>query len=234
MEEENLDIPKNIFQTHKSSAYVNSNTTLKSCLSSWTKYKPSYNHFFSTNETCENFIKEQFPGNVYDAYCRLPLAVMKADLWRYCVIYKYGGIYADADAMCLVNPDLFTLPKTLLVCGPENETHLCQWFFAAPKESPILKSIIDLSTKRILETPEIKGEHIVHHLTGPGCFTDGIEEFLRNNNLQTFDNKKMYESYRNDLMCVFNCDNFRNKIIRHYFAGQQPDGWFEKRKRVLS
>ena len=34
----------------------------------------------------------------------LPIAVMKADLWRYCVIYKYGGIYADADTVCKINP----------------------------------------------------------------------------------------------------------------------------------
>jgi inositol phosphorylceramide mannosyltransferase catalytic subunit len=229
----NLEIPKNIFQTHKSLSYVNSSSSYRNCINSWTKHKNSYNYFFYNDQMCDDFIKNNFDDVVYQAYSRLPMAVMKADLWRYCVIYIYGGIYADADAMCLVDPDLFTLPKTLLVGGPENETHLSQWFFAAPKNSPILKTIIDLSVKRILEIPEIKGEHIIHHLTGPGCFTDGIEEFLKSNEKPMFNDKTLYDSYRNDTMCIFNEKTYRTKIIHHFFAGIKPGGWIQERNSKL-
>lgn len=229
---DNLEIPKNIFQTHKSLSYVVSNNTLKGCLNSWQQHQKKYTHFFSTDEMCNKFMKTQFSGDVYTAYCRLPMAVMKADLWRYCIIYTYGGIYADVDAMCLINPDILTTPKTLLVCGPENTKHLSQWCFAAPKHSPILKSIIDLSVKRILEAKEIKGEHIIHHLTGPGCFTDGVEEYLKENLKPLFDDKTLYESYRNDVMCVFNCNNYR-KFIKHFFAGMKSDGWSQERYKKL-
>ena len=225
-----LDIPKNIFQTHKSFSYVKSNSVLNACLNSW--LKNNYKHFFSTDEMCDNFIKTQLSGDVYDAYCRLPMAVMKADLWRYCVIYTYGGIYADADAMCLINPDILTSPKTLLVCGPENKTHLSQWCFAAPKNSPIIKAIIDLSVKRIFETEEIKGEHIIHHLTGPGCFTDAIEEYLKEHSCPIFDDKTSYESYRDDVMCVFNNEKYR-KFIKHFFVGMKPGGWSDERYAKL-
>ena len=61
---------------------------------------------------------------------------------------------------CKINPYIF-INDSLLTIVPENETHLCQWVFSAPKNSPILKSIIDLSVERILNTP-IKGEHIIH------------------------------------------------------------------------
>jgi len=182
---------------------------------------------------CDEFIKDNFEEVVYDAYSRLPMDVMKADLWRYCIIYKYGGIYADADAMCLVNPNLFTSPKTLLVCGPENSSHVSQWFFAAPKNSPILKSIIDLSVKRIYEIQEIKGEHVTHYLTGPGCFTDGIEEFLKTCEKPIFNDKKLYEAYRNETMHVFNSDKYRNLIIQHFFTGLKPGGWCQERNEKL-
>lgn len=232
MSKEISEIPKNIFQTHKSFSHVTSNETLKVCLNSWLKHKKKYKFFFSTDEICDNFMKNEFPGDVYSAYCRLPMAVMKADLWRYCIIYTYGGIYADSDAMCLIDPDILTTPKTLLVCGPENTTHLSQWCFAAPKNSPILKSIIDLSVKRILERPEIKGEHIIHELTGPGCFTDGIEKYLQENEKPRFNDKTLYESYRNNVMYVFNCKNYQ-RFIKHFFTGMKPGGWSEERYNKL-
>ena len=227
--EYDLNIPKNIFLTHKSLAHINSQPNLAKCFNSWAQYKTQYKIHFFTDEMCNQFMKTHFPGKTYQAYCRLPMAVMKADLWRYCVLYTYGGIYSDADAECRVNPNIFTSAKSLLVCAPEGDNiHLCQWCFAAPKNSPILKSIIDLSVKRILEIPEIKGEHIIHYLTGPGCFTAGIELYLKDNSYLVYKNKLDYQKYRNNIMCVFNA-TFFHKIIYHYFAGSDKNGWKQER-----
>ena len=35
-------------------------------------------------------------------FLKFPLPVMKADFWRYCVLYINGGIYADLDAKPLI------------------------------------------------------------------------------------------------------------------------------------
>jgi mannosyltransferase OCH1-like enzyme len=180
---------------------------------------------------CDNFIKNNFDEKTYIAYTMLPMGVMKADLWRYCIIYKYGGIYADADTICLCNPTIF-LTDALLTIVPENETHLCQWIFSAPANSPILKSVIDLSVERILTTP-IKGEHIIHYLTGPAVFTDGIEKYLKENNKPTFNNKKDYYKYPDPILKVFNYNNFHNNIVKHIFAGQDNDGWCNERFQKL-
>jgi len=179
-------------------------------------------------------MKEHYSGRVYEAYCKLPLAVMKADLWRYCILYKYGGIYADIDSICHLHPNLF-INECLLCVVPENSTHLCQWVFSAPPNSPFLQSIIQLSVERIHNTPEIKGEHIVHDLTGPAVFTEGIESYLRDNQQSTFEDKKLYYKYPDlSLMRVFNCDNFHKNIVSHLFAGQDEDGWyFERYKKLL-
>ena len=119
-----------------------------------------------------------FP-EIKDAYDKLPLNVMKADLWRYCIIYKYGGIYHDADTVLKVNPNFLTnFNNQYLVMVPENDTHFCNWIFAAPPNSPVLKSIIDLSVQRIRDCKNIKGEHIIHYLTEPAVFTDGIFRYL--------------------------------------------------------
>jgi mannosyltransferase OCH1-like enzyme len=229
------NIPKNIYQTHKSFNYILNNKDLRDAYLSWNKLKSSgFNHYFYDNAMCDRFIKDNFEKRIYDAYCMLPLPVMKADLWRYCIIYKYGGIYADLDTISLYDPHIF-LSDGLLTIVPENSTHLCQWVFSAPKESPLLKTIIDLSIERIEQTPKpIKGEHIIHYLTGPGLFTDGIEKYLSKNNYPLFKmDRTRYRNYPYNVIRVFNHINFHKGIVKHLFTGSRPDGWAKQRDKLL-
>lgn len=225
-------IPKNIFQTHKSFEYIKHKPKLAHAINSWVKYSNEFQYCFYNNNKCNNFMIENFSGKIYEAYTKLPLGVMKADLWRYCIVYRYGGIYADTDTICKVDPNIF-LTDALLTIVPENSIHLCQWIFSAPAGSPILKTIIDLSVERILNISEIKGEHIIHHLTGPGVFTDGIEKYLKENNLPTFDDKIKYFKYPDNTLRVFNYHFFHTNIVQHLFTGQDIDGWCQERDKLL-
>ena len=233
----NISIPKRIFQTHKSVEYIRSKPQLQNAINSWRRYVPEFGYHFYTNEMCDEFMKtdmvELFGEGIYEAYNKLPMEVMKADLWRYCVIYKFGGIYADADTICQCNPNIFTMYDTMLVCAPENSEHLCQWCFAAPANSPILKSVIELSIERILEMPVIKGEHIIHFLTGPAVFSDGVENYLKENNCQIFKNRQQYFVYKNPTMICFKSQMFHNNMIQHLFLGSQNDGWKRERFEKL-
>ena len=226
------NIPKNIFQTHKSFQYIKSKPHISNAVSSWIKHSKEFNYYFYNNNLCDNFMIENFSGKIYEAYKKLPLGVMKADLWRYCIIYRFGGIYADTDTICMTNPNIF-LTDALLTIVPENSDHLCQWIFSAPIGCPILKTIIDLSVERILNIPEIKGEHIIHYLTGPEVFTDGIEKYLKENNLPTFDDKIKYFKYPNQTLRVFNYHFFHDNIVKHLFSGQDSDGWCNERNKFL-
>ena len=127
-----MSIPKNIYQTHKSINYINTKPKLVKAIKSWVKHTKEFNYFFYNNQMCNDFIKNNFDENVYKAYSMLPMPVMKADLWRYCIIYKYGGIYADTDTVCKINPNIF-INNSFLTIVPENETHLCQWSFRHPQ-----------------------------------------------------------------------------------------------------
>lgn len=44
---------------------------------------------------CREFISQNFEKDVLDAYDRLSPSSYKSDLWRYCVLYRNGGIYMD-------------------------------------------------------------------------------------------------------------------------------------------
>lgn len=192
-------IEKNMFKTHKSLNYILENKYLKNADNSWRKWEnDGFKYYFYDDNMCNKFMDEYFP-EIKDAYDKLPLAVMKADLWRYCIIYKYGGIYHDADTELKVNPLFLTnYDNKYLIVVPENDVHFCQWVFAAPANSPVLKSIIDLSVKRIRDCKDYNYEHIVHHLTGPGVFTEGILNYLNDNT-----DKKLIEYYKNKGILIY-------------------------------
>ena len=81
-------IPKNIFQTHKSKDYILRKSKILNAVVTWKQWEPEYKYYFYDDKACEKFISEKMEPSVYQAYQRLPLPVMKADLFRYYFLYK--------------------------------------------------------------------------------------------------------------------------------------------------
>lgn len=227
----NKIIPKNIFQTHKSLEYLKTQPKILNAMKSWTQFANGFKYSFYDNNMCDTFMKNNFGTKINKAYFSLPLGVMKADLWRYCIIYKYGGIYADADTICKIHPNIFINESYLTVAPEPGHNYFCQWAFSAPPGSPILRSIIELSVDRILTLN--KGDNInIHYLTGPAVFTDGIKKYLDANKLTTFDDVSKYQKYPSKVLAVFNRNNFHNLFITHLFAGSNRDGWKNKSQNL--
>ena len=53
-----------------------------------------------TDQECRKYIKTNFDKKVLWAYDVLAPTAYKADLWRYCVLYKEGGVYLDIKLLC--------------------------------------------------------------------------------------------------------------------------------------
>ncbi len=217
-------IPKNIFQTHKTIEYINNDKMLENAQKSW-KNNKEYSYHFYDNYMCDSFMKKEF-SKIYHIYKKLPIPVQKADMWRYCILYKYGGIYADSDTVCKVqNLNNVFNKNSLLIGVPEHDIHLCQWIFAAPKGSPILKSVIDLLVERVEKEKTFKGKHITHYLTGPGVFTDGVENYLKKHDQKIEKNKTQYKNHKNRIIHIYDPSKFHKETIKHLFTGQRKDGW---------
>lgn len=94
----NSIIPLKIFQTWRTKKlppYMNRRIELLK------KQNPRFEHFLFDDNDCRNFIVEHFGPDVVYAYDHLVPGAYKADLWRYCVLYIHGGIYADAKLLCI-------------------------------------------------------------------------------------------------------------------------------------
>lgn len=87
------NIPKYIFQTMETSLIPEN--IYKYGHQKWVKLNPDHAYFFFDSLDRRRFIKENFPLYVFNMYNKLLSGAFKADLWRYCVLYKYGGSYID-------------------------------------------------------------------------------------------------------------------------------------------
>lgn len=85
-------IPMNIFQTwHTKNLPINMQTN-----SDMIKImNPEFRYILYDDKDCSNFIKNNFGRDVLYAFNSLVPGAYKADLWRYCILYKFGGIYLD-------------------------------------------------------------------------------------------------------------------------------------------
>jgi len=103
---------------------------------------PEFTYSLSDDDECYNFILNNFPPSVADAYLRMIPGAYKADLWRYCILYTYGGIYLDIkyrpvnnfkfinlvdkehfvlDAMHSWGYDIYSIYNAFMVCTRHNK-----------------------------------------------------------------------------------------------------------------
>jgi len=88
----NSIIPLNIYQTWHTKELPH-NMSIHSQLIK--KNNPAFNYFLFDDDDCREFIKNNFSDDVLNAFDSLIPGAYKADLWRYCILYKNGGIYLD-------------------------------------------------------------------------------------------------------------------------------------------
>ena len=184
-------IPRNIFQTWVSKDISDG---FKILPESWKEKNPNYAYFLFDDDDCEKFIKKNFNENIYNAYCRIIPGAFKADLWRYCILYIYGGIYVDIDTICLENIDSFLnediefmTPIDLNNCPYYGKYNLFNCFIASVPKHPILFNCIE----RIVYNVE---NNIVPFsnldFSGPGILGKSVNKFLDLPEESSFINKE--------------------------------------------
>lgn len=68
-------------------------------VATWSATNPAWNVRLFDDGDARQFIALHFGAAhvaVFDGY---PVGVMRADFWRYCILFKEGGVYADIDTI---------------------------------------------------------------------------------------------------------------------------------------
>ena len=88
------EIPKIIFKTGIDELnYINND--VRDLFRETIKLNPDFKIKYYSDKGSREFIKNNYSKEILSAYDSLIPGAYKADLFRYCVLYKYGGIYSD-------------------------------------------------------------------------------------------------------------------------------------------
>jgi inositol phosphorylceramide mannosyltransferase catalytic subunit len=147
----------------------------------WRDLNPGFEHRFYDDAACVDFVRAQFPSHL-ESYLRLPLPILRADLFRYMVLHRLGGVYADIDMECLRSFDRFTRLSGLLLSvetkltdarrrelGYRRRWQLANCVLAAEPGHWFLEMLIDRITDQ--SAAEARTDDDVEDWTGPRLLT---------------------------------------------------------------
>ena len=157
--------------------YVN-NKMFQNCHQKWLDLNPNICQVWYDFRDCEKLIAETQEPIVLECYKKLKPLAFKADLFRLCVLYKYGGVYVDASSKPFVS-----IKEMIKGCQSQNTfiSVLSNYgihnglIISVPKH-PFLKAAI----KEIVNNVS-KKLYMEHYLaiTGPICLKKSLKTFLQ-------------------------------------------------------
>ena len=168
-----MSIEKTIWQTYETS-YEDLQQFAKDGINTWLYHNPEWSHGYMSGPDREKFFKDNFSEEIYKTYLNLPLGVMKAGLWRFAILYKNGGVYADLDTECINPIDSWLDQQYDMILDLEGNT---PWYatqvIASSKGHKFLEDAINMAVERARDGI-VEQQHMVHYYTDVAMFTDSL------------------------------------------------------------
>lgn len=193
----NQNIPKVVYQTFKENSF--GKTHLKE-IQKFRDINPDLSFKFFDEVNRDRWMEENFTGRtILEVYKCSTLGPSKADIFRYCIIYKLGGYYFDISKGCslsltsLHSPDsdgIISFEKNTLYYPPDYEgfkyilhpdKYILQWGFGFVPGHLILKRVIENIEENYINfkgTVFLKPKVGVLMFTATGRFTKVVREVL--------------------------------------------------------
>lgn len=120
----------------------------------WIEKNPEYDYQLFDDFDVARYIKDHYGAREKAALEAAPSGAHRADLWRYLVIAREGGVYVDMDATCdapisrWVRIDDDTLVVSL---NGAPRFDVSQWAFAAPAGHPVVREAANLAVENLLK-----------------------------------------------------------------------------------
>ena len=229
-------IPQVIYQTWHTK---NLPPNMKQCVDKLKKDNPDYEYQLYDDFDCREFIKDNFDNSIVNAFDKLIPGAYKADLWRYCVLYKKGGIYLDIKYQCHNGFSFSQLEKNkeyLVLDLPgfwkQNKHGIYNAFMVCkPGNETLLKCIYKITEnvyKKIYDFNPL-------YPTGPGLlgeiYFNGINAIDKLNNFfMRYDNNGKNDMilYNNKLILT-NYPQYRNEQKRYQLSKHYYKSWTERK-----
>ena len=130
--------PALLHQSWSTSSVAQMSPQIAACVRSWVAVNPSMRHQIYDDAMQDEFIRKHYPQWAPLYFESLVRAVERSDVFRYLVVHKYGGFWADIDA--LAKRPITSLRGDLIV-GREPQANadgfgVLQYFFGATPRHP--------------------------------------------------------------------------------------------------
>jgi hypothetical protein len=114
------------------------------------EYAPNYIHKIFNDNECKEFILKEYGTKYLNVFNTLKKGAHKADLWRYCILYKYGGVYLDIKTKLTKNIDEIFIDKTKMYIVESNNGYtIHNGIIYSPPKNKLLLYLIEHILKNI-------------------------------------------------------------------------------------
>jgi hypothetical protein len=170
-------IPKIVFQTSRSRCIT---PGLYKLTQKWRF--PGWSYYFYDDDALMRILHEayeEFPHlKLFTESC-IKYGTIKADLWRYLVLWKYGGLYADLDSVPTSNFTGDTIrPEDDSFFVVESFHLLSQYFMAISPKHPLMFYSTQQSLLNLLRAPDT-GKFNAALQTGPHALHMAFRYFMK-------------------------------------------------------
>ena len=195
-------IPKIVHQTFK-------NNTLpilyKKCQSDIKLIYDDFDYKFYNDDDMNIFMEHFDPIFKHGVFDKLPVKIMQIDVFRYCLIYKFGGLYSDMDYQVTKKFDFSNIQVALPIsvsAKTNNDFVIGNCFFASISSHPFWKKLIDEiieNIDRIIADYKLNKKSLkkfVLNTTGPGFITSIYKKYFINDPSISLLDKHMFHPPR--------------------------------------
>lgn len=172
-------IPKIIWQTYKD-PYKDLPEYIKKTIQTWINLNPDHEYKYMDDIEARKFIFTEYGKDWVEIWDSCPVGVMRGDIWRYLVIYKYGGIYSDIDTICKKPISEWVDKKyKTIISFDDGGTYYNQLAFASDKNQLAFQYVLSHIKKQFIE-PDYSKKSFVDNMTGVKAWTTGIKSYTKN------------------------------------------------------
>lgn len=158
-------IPRIIMQTNEKDVVPED---MAKCSQTIIDKNPDYEYVYFDDERALAYISENFSEEIVNAYEKVKPGAYKADLFRYCFLYKNGGVYIDTGMKNIKSLSNLIRPEDNFISPEDNNTGgLYNAFICCSPSNPIIEAALEESVKNIER--ENYGEQPLD-VTGPTVF----------------------------------------------------------------
>lgn len=171
-------IPHIIHQTSKSRCLTKQLAKYTEGWKNRLVYDHNWSYYFHDDDAVDRLLRQNFPEfpRLHPVLSCIRYGTVKADLWRYVVLWEYGGLYSDLDTQ----PVLFnhsSLSATADAFFVVEQYHLLsQYFMVVSPKHPLMYYAIQKCLSNLLKLQDIYKFNAAY-MTGPQTLHAGYRQF---------------------------------------------------------